>query len=302
MINFTYRLGLFLYYCYNKIMLRKIACLFISITIASVALLPTLPSYAKPADRVSNQNPTPSGKSPDDSGESDDKSPTSTNAVFTGDCSRTFLGLLSWDCNVEVTNETTLKNGIVQIATNVATDITIIAAYLVLGYVIYGGYLYISSSGDPSKAATAKKTLTHAFIGLAIAMSSYTIMSTIRIALLGTSGKFDCDILKGGGSCADPTEVIKNTIEWAIGIAGLVAAVFVVYGGIAYITSAGDPSKLQKAKQTIIYALIGLAIVGLAEIITAFVSNTIRNANKSASIQTHQIICLKEANANKKNI
>ena len=274
-------------------MLRKIYFLLLSTIIASAILLPTLPTYATPnavQNNSSRQNNT--------SQQNTNNQSATPNAAFSGDCSRTFLGLISWDCNVSVKDETTLKNGILQIATNVATDITIIAAYLVLGYVIYGGYLYISSSGDPTKAASAKKTLTHAFIGLAIAMSAYLIMSTIRIALLGSNGKFDCDIVNQSDGCANPTDVIENTIGWAIGIAGLVAAVFVVYGGIGYITSAGDPNKLQKAKQTIIYALIGLAIVGLAEIITAFVSNIIRDANKSASLQTHQIICLEEVRKN----
>jgi len=57
-----------------------------------------------------------------------------------------------------------------------------------------------------------------------------------------------------------------------------VAAAFIVYGGILYITSSGDPQKTQRAKQTILYSIIGLAIVALAEIITAFVSNTINNS------------------------
>ena len=43
-------------------------------------------------------------------------------------------------------------------------------------------------------------------------------------------------------------------------------------------TSAGDPNKLQKAKQSIIYAVIGLIIVALAEVITAFVSGIISDA------------------------
>ncbi|MBQ3432908.1 hypothetical protein IJG22_01255 [Candidatus Saccharibacteria bacterium] len=202
-----------------------------------------------------------------------------------------FLGLTSWDCGVEIKDEETLKSGIWQIVANIATDITVIAAYLVLGYVIYGGYQYIFSSGDPNKVASGKKTLTQAFIGLAIVMSAYLIMSTIRFALLGANGKLTNCVTS---ECVKPNDLITNSISWVIGIAGAVALIFVVYGGISYTTSAGDPNKLQKAKQIILYALIGLIIVALAEAITAFISSMIRDADNAASY-TNQIIISKGA-------
>ena len=203
----------------------------------------------------------------------------SPKAVFDDDECRNFLGLVSWNCGVHISDEASLKNGIWQIVSNIATDITVVAAYLVLGYVIYGGYLYIFSTGDPGKVAAGKKTLTHAFIGLAIVLSAYAIMSTIRFALLGAGGKLACDPLNNGAGCVDPNTLVTGAIQWVVGVVGFVALIFVVYGGIAYITSTGEPGKLQKAKQTILYALIGLVIVALAEIITAFVSGIIRNAN-----------------------
>ncbi len=215
-------------------------------------------------------------------------------APFKGTCRYGFLGLTSWDCGVNISDEDSLKAGILQIAANVATDITIIAAYLVIGFVIYGGYLYMFSYGDPNKAASGKKTLTNAFIGLAIVMSAYLILSTIRFALLGASGKFNCDLLsETGAGCVNANDVVTHAIQWFIAIAGVVALIFVVYGAISYITSSGDPTKLQKAKQSIIYALIGLAIVALAEAITAFVSGMIRDANNAASY-TNQTIISKE--------
>lgn len=188
-----------------------------------------------------------------------------------------FLGMVSWNCGVNITNEETLKSGIWTIAANVAFDIGVLAGYLVLGYVIYGGYLYLFASGDPNKAAAGKKTLTQAFIGLAIVMSANLIMGTIRVVLVGGNlGK--C----AGGECVTPESLVANLINWFIGIAGLVSAVFLVYGGVCYMTSAGDSNKLTKAKQTILYSLIGLGIVALAIAITAFVTNLINDANQNA--------------------
>lgn len=212
--------------------------------------------------------------------------------AFTGrqgsDCNL-FLGFTTWDCGVSISDDTDLKTGIWQIAANVANDIAVAAAYLVLGYVIYGGYLYTFSGGDPGKVATGRKTLAQAFLGLAIVMSANLIMSTIRIALLSGSGNLgNCLVVEGNnitGNCTDATAVVTSTINWFIAIAGIVSAIFVVYGGISYITSAGDPNKLKKAKDMILYSLIGLAIVALASVITAFVSNMIREANKNANVK-----------------
>ena len=201
-------------------------------------------------------------------------------------CDTSFLGLVSWDCNTNFNNpssiptESDITNGIWIIVTNIITDITVIAAYLVLGYVIYGGYLYTMSGGDPGKVASGKKTLTHAFAGLAIVMGATIIMNTIRIAL---SANFSANCATSN-CVANPGLMVTSVIQWVVGVIGFVAAIFVVYGGITYIISSGDPGKVKKAKDIILYAVIGLVIVALAEIITAFVSNTINNASKSAYI------------------
>lgn len=197
------------------------------------------------------------------------------------DC-RYFLGLTSWDCHVgNMSSESDLVGNIVQIAMNVLTDLTVIASYLVLGYVIYGGYLYMFSSGDPGKAAAGKKTLAQAFIGLAITMSAYAIFSTIRIALIGDQSLDNCAL----NECVNGGTMVTNLIQWVVGMGGVVAVVFIVVGGWGYITASGDPNKLQKAKTTIMYALIGLVIVALAEILTAFIANLVQDANDNARLE-----------------
>lgn len=217
---------------------------------------------------------------------------TTGGAPAASDECRYFLGLVSWDCNLDLKNikgETDLRERFWTIAGNVATDLTVIAAYLILGYVIYGGYLYICSNGDPGKVATGKKVLAQAFIGLAIVMSANVILNGVRIALGGDFSKQCVTIDNGSGSITTECykmgtagNMVTSVIQWVVGIAGLVAVVFVVFGGISYITSSGDPQKTQQAKNIILYALIGLVLVALAEIITAFVSNLIRTSTQTA--------------------
>ena len=209
-------------------------------------------------------------------GDSTDTIKSTKDFLSSGGSCRYMMGLTSWDCNVNIHDEESLKSGIWVIVSNIAVDISIIAAYLVIGYVIYGGYLYTFSGGDPSKVASGKKTLIRAFTGLAIVIAANVIFNAIRIALVGNTSAFvtDCTATK----CVDPHDMIFNAINWVTAMAGVVSVIFIIYGGISYITSAGDPNKVQKARQMILYALIGLGIVALSFVITSFISSTIRNA------------------------
>jgi ABC-type Fe3+ transport system permease subunit len=75
----------------------------------------------------------------------------------------------------------------------------------------------------------------------------------------------------GGSSTTDLSNVIVGIINGIVAILGIVAAIFVIVGGVNYMTSQGDPGKLQKAKNTILYSVIGLIIAALAFAIVNFV-------------------------------
>ena len=86
-----------------------------------------------------------------------------------------------------------------------------------------------------------------------------------------------------GNSNSDLPTVIQNILNAIIGVAGVVSVVFIVIGGIQYITSTGDPGKTKKAKDTILYALIGLIICALSFAIVNFtISRIIYNNNSSS--------------------
>ena len=52
---------------------------------------------------------------------------------------------------------------------------------------------------------------------------------------------------------------------------GIVAVIMVIIGGFTYMTSQGDPGKTKKARDTILYGIIGLVIALLAFAIVNFV-------------------------------
>lgn len=80
-----------------------------------------------------------------------------------------------------------------------------------------------------------------------------------------------------GGGCSDdsgsPTvnSVIHTVINIFSYIVGVAAIIMIIVGGFKYITSGGDSNKVGSAKSTITYALIGLIVAGLAQVLVLFV-------------------------------
>jgi len=72
--------------------------------------------------------------------------------------------------------------------------------------------------------------------------------------------------------------ILKKIINIFSVIVGVVAVIMIVYGGFRYITSGGNSEKITSARNTIVYALIGLVIVALAQIIVKFVLNKATSA------------------------
>jgi hypothetical protein len=84
-----------------------------------------------------------------------------------------------------------------------------------------------------------------------------------------------------GGRCSPIISIPESIIpilmaifEILLYIGGVVAVVFVIYGGIQYIISQGEPDRIRGARTTIINALVGLVIVILS---TAIVNLIARN-------------------------
>ena len=63
------------------------------------------------------------------------------------------------------------------------------------------------------------------------------------------------------GTLDDIINLIKQIGGWLLLAAGAIAVVFLIIGGIQYMTSAGNAEKAAAAKKTIIYALIGVVVI-----------------------------------------
>ena len=70
---------------------------------------------------------------------------------------------------------------------------------------------------------------------------------------------------------------ITTILNAVIGALGIVAVIVIVLGGVQYMTSTGDAAKVKKAKDTILYGIIGLVICVLAFAIVNFVIANLHN-------------------------
>ena len=153
---------------------------------------------------------------------------------------------------------------------NISFDLTLAVGYIAVAMVIYGGYLYIMSQGDPGKAAKGQHTLTSAVIGVVIAMGASVIVNTAQVILGLNNGTFlDDNAVKAA---------VGNIFPWAYSMAGLVAVCFIIKGGVEYVISRGDPGRVQKATRSLTYAIAGLIIVILAAVITSVVMGAVGEA------------------------
>lgn len=88
--------------------------------------------------------------------------------------------------------------------------------------------------------------------------------------------------------------IIATVINIFSFVVGVIAVIMIIVGGLKYITSTGDSSKIESAKNTILYAVIGLAIVAVAQVIVIFVIDTIEEgpSNDDSSLVEPAIITL----------
>lgn len=105
-------------------------------------------------------------------------------------------------------------------------------------------------------------------------------------AINGTynAGDGSCDT--GGGAKSSPEAIMKTVINLFSWIVGAIAVVMMIFGGFKYITSGGDSGKITTAKNTIIFAIIGLVIVAASQLIVNFVLNKTIQTTKQSSTST----------------
>lgn len=86
------------------------------------------------------------------------------------------------------------------------------------------------------------------------------ISSTILLLVLFTPSAW-AESLENPLGTTEPNVVIANVIRTSLGVVGSIALLMFVYGGITLLISSGNPEKVQKGRQTLTWATLGLIFI-----------------------------------------
>jgi hypothetical protein len=124
-----------------------------------------------------------------------------------------------------------------------------------------------------------KRLVTIGVIVFAVIVSGFGALAVSPAHVIAATAKDQVcagvGTVTGSGGCtssgSDFGSVVKLVLNIFSSFVGLVAVVMFMWGGFKYITSGGESGKVTSAKNTLIYAVIGVVIVVFAQTIVQFV-------------------------------
>ena len=131
---------------------------------------------------------------------------------------------------------------------------------------------------------TIKKNIALLIASVVIALGAGLVAAPAMTNAQQIEGNLSCganNLSLSQGDCtgenAGAEDSVNDLITQIVNIfsivVGIIAVIMIIVGGFKYITSSGDSGNVTSAKNTIMYAIIGLVIVALAQIIVRFVLN-----------------------------
>ncbi|MDQ3064758.1 MAG: pilin [bacterium] len=96
----------------------------------------------------------------------------------------------------------------------------------------------------------------------------YGIDEPARNAACEGIGAIGGDCQQGDSGIRGLVGSVINILSWIVGIA---AVIMVIVGGLKYVLSSGDANGITSAKNTILYAVIGLVVASLAQVLVRYV-------------------------------
>lgn len=126
-------------------------------------------------------------------------------------------------------------------------------------------------------------------ISLVIALSAlagFALFSPAQTVLAAsTPQQTACEAINGTAGCTDAnsnlTPIIKVIVNVMSLVVGVIAIIMIIMAGFKYITSGGESNKVAAAKNALIYAIVGLIIVALAQFMVRVVLKEAQNVNSA---------------------
>jgi hypothetical protein len=86
----------------------------------------------------------------------------------------------------------------------------------------------------------------------------------------------DSLLCKGANRSENANDLVKTIVNTLLFVVGAISVVVIIVGGIMYTVSAGDSGAVTRAKNTIMYAVVGLVVSFLAYAIVNFVLDRLK--------------------------
>lgn len=88
----------------------------------------------------------------------------------------------AYTCKIKspASNPDAQRNFIIRIALNIVDMLFQLSGYVTTGFIIYGGFLFMTSTGDSSQAARGRKTLINAIVGLVVVIGAVAIVNVVK--------------------------------------------------------------------------------------------------------------------------
>ena len=121
-----------------------------------------------------------------------------------------------------------------------------------------------------------------------------SVITTLALSVLGLSSVSALTLQEGAeaarcdGCPADlfgPTGAFRQITNTILYIVGIVAVIMLIIGGVKYVVSGGDSKKVTDAKNTVLYAIIGLVIAVFAYAIVNFVISALPYSGQRTDLQ-----------------
>jgi Type IV secretion system pilin len=150
-----------------------------------------------------------------------------------------------------------------------------LTAVFFIAMMFFAFYRMVTANGEEDKIKTAKMTIIYAVIGLIIVRLAKLLVEAVY-------GNAKCTQVLGGiitvsgtncvttAKISATANIVVNIINWMNSFVGIAVVIMILYAGFTLFTSAGEEDKVKKAKRTIIYVAVGMAVLVMNYIILTF--------------------------------
>lgn len=113
-------------------------------------------------------------------------------------------------------------------------------------------------------------------LGTVATMSpAYAVVTCPDGKLSSTGDLSGCTGINNGNNKNNLMATLNVVLNVVLGVVAFIAVVMIIVGGISFITSQGDTGKVSKARNTVLYGVVGLVVALLAFAIVNFVLSNI---------------------------